>query len=114
MTSDRLSNFPMARHRIIFRLPKLVQLDFTKVTSEEKVSDGNGEHTTWFVLRIMQCILSFSQVRSANCYLSSAGDLASRRSVFNKYIPDEEYFDYNPQLEDDELALSSDELSIGI
>lgn len=76
------------RYRIIFRLPKLEQLDETKVSAEEKI-------------------------RSANAYKSVDGDLESRRCVFNKFLPDEEYIDYSPQLEDEEMLLTLEELMAG-
>ena len=82
---------PFYRSRVLYRLHKLVQLDHTPVSAEEKV-------------------------RAYNAYgdPEGRGDLSERASIFRKYYPDMEFRDSCPVLVDDELGLSPLELESGV
>ena len=81
---------PHYRKRIIFRLPHIDRIDFTKVSSEEKV-------------------------RGYNVYpeISNEGDQRERKEVHNRYLPGEEFMDFNVPLYDEELQLTWEELEAG-
>jgi hypothetical protein len=89
------SKKPFYRGRIIFRLPKLGRLDFTKVTAEETVKSCNLYPYHEAAMEVGGC------------------DLEQRKNVFSQFIHDEEYVDFNPQLDDEELELTLEELISG-
>jgi internalin A len=73
------------RARVIFRLSKLLKLDRTIVSAEEKV-------------------------RSYNLYETDLGDLRGRTEIFQKYLPNQEFKLYTPTFFDDEMELSINDL----
>ena len=58
-------------------------------------------------------IIILLQIRAANAYRFPQGDLISRQSILNKYIPDQEFRDYCTPLHDEEMAYSLEELLAG-
>lgn len=68
------------RARVVFRLEYLQELDFTTVSSEEKI-------------------------RASNLYDAEGGDLQYRQSVLAKYYPEERFENFSPYFEDDEVPL---------
>jgi hypothetical protein len=73
------------RARVIFRLSKLLKLDRTIVSAEEKV-------------------------RSYNLYETDLGDLRGRTEIFQKYLPNQEFKLYTPTFFDDENNTQLDHL----
>lgn len=70
---------------MVYRLPYLEQLDKITVSSDERI-------------------------RASNLYNSEGGDLQLRQDVLNKYYPEENFEDFSPYFEDDELDIKVSEL----
>lgn len=79
------------RLRVLFRLPRLAELDGEAATQEDKV-------------------------RAFNLYHSSLGDMAMRESVLAKHVPTVPFVDYSPQQlpHDEENDVTPRDLSRGI
>jgi len=73
------------RARVIFRLSKLLKLDRTIVSAEERV-------------------------RSYNLYETDLGDLRARSEIFSKKLPNQEFKLYTPSFYDDEMELDINDL----
>lgn len=92
---------PFYRRRIIYRLPSLDRLDFTKISSEEKVKAFN----------LYPSLNEDGTV--SNDEGNRYNDLQGRINVFSKFIPQQEYIDFSASLQDEELELSLEELMMG-
>lgn len=95
------SKKPFYRRRIIYRLPSLDRLDFTKISSEEKVKAFN----------LYPSLNEDGTV--SNDEGNRYNDLQGRINVFSKFIPQQEYIDFSASLQDEELELSLEELMMG-
>lgn len=95
------SKKPFYRRRIIYRLASLSKLDFTKISSEEKVRAFNLYPTL------------NEDGTVSNGEGNRFNDLQKRMDVFCKYIPHQEYIDFSASLQDEELELTLDELMLG-
>ena len=95
------SEKPYYRRRIIYRLASLNKLDFTKISSEEKVRAFN-----------LYPVLNEDGSLSSN-EGNKFNDLQGRINVFNKYIPHQEYIDFSASFHDEELELTLEELMMG-
>ena len=73
------------RARVIFRLSKLLKLDRTIVSAEERV-------------------------RSYNLYETDLGDLKERVAIFSKHLPSQEFKLYTSSFYDDEMELDINDL----
>ena len=73
------------RARVVFRLSKLLKLDRTVVSAEERV-------------------------RAYNLYETDLGDLRARTEIFTKYLPNQEFKLYTPSFYDDEMDLNINDL----
>jgi len=95
------SKKPFYRRRVIYRLPSLDRLDFTKISGEEKVRAFNLYPTL------------NEDGTVSNDERNRFNDLHGRINVFNKFIPNQEYIDFSAPLQDEELELTPEELMFG-
>lgn len=98
------------RLRVLFRLPKLLFLDNSAASLEDKVRRESTLHNPTCSHRYI------FQVRAFNLYHSVDGDLALREDVLRQYLPQVSFVDHSPQQlpHDEETDLSLEELRRGL